>query len=173
MLQAFAKLLKILNSETDPSQISLAFSFSMVAGLTPFFSLHNLFVLLFVLVLRVNLSAFLLGMVFFSALAYLLDPLFHSIGLSVLSLPALEWVWTDLYNMTFWRLERFYNTIVMGSLLFSLFFFFPIHLMVQTAVRRYREHLLAWIRKTPLMQALQASKFYRLYTSYARLKGGE
>lgn len=75
-MNALAKFLRVLNSETDPAQISLAFCFSMVAGLTPLFSLHNLPILFLVLVLRVNLSAFLLGFAFFSGIAYLLDPLF-------------------------------------------------------------------------------------------------
>ena len=42
MIQMVAKVLKILNSESDPGQISLALCFAMVAGLTPFFSLHIL-----------------------------------------------------------------------------------------------------------------------------------
>ena len=64
MLRTIAKLLKVLNSETEPGQISLGFCFALVAGLTPIWSLHNVFVLLLVLLLRVNLSAFLLGFVF-------------------------------------------------------------------------------------------------------------
>ncbi|MFM8550831.1 MAG: DUF2062 domain-containing protein [Nitrospiraceae bacterium] len=53
-----ARLLAVLNSETHPGQISLGFCFAMLAGFTPFLSLHNLLVLLCVLVLRVNLSPF-------------------------------------------------------------------------------------------------------------------
>ncbi len=77
MLKLIAKLLKVLNSDTDPSQISLAVCFSMIVGLTPFFSLHNLMILLLALFIRVNLSSFLLGLALFSGVAYLLDPLFH------------------------------------------------------------------------------------------------
>ena len=89
MIDAVARLLKVLNSETDPGQISLALCLSMIAGFTPVLAPHNLFVLLLVLVLRVNLSAFGLGWVFFSAVAYVLDPLFHRIGLAILTEPAL------------------------------------------------------------------------------------
>jgi len=69
MLYTLAKVLNVLNSEADPSQISLAVALALVAGLTPLMSLHNLVVLLLVLVLRVNLSAFLLGLAIFSGLA--------------------------------------------------------------------------------------------------------
>jgi len=44
MITIIAKILKALNSETDPAQIGLAVSFSLIAGLTPTLSLHNLVV---------------------------------------------------------------------------------------------------------------------------------
>ncbi len=125
MLTALAKLLKVLNSETDPGQISLAFCFAMVAGFTPFFSLHNLLVLLLVLVLRVNLSAFSLGTAAFSILAFALDPLFHQVGLAALTAEGLRGLWTTLYNQTLWRVERFNNSVVLGSLIASIVLFLP------------------------------------------------
>ena len=114
MLKTLAKLLRVLNSETEPGQISLGLCFALVAGLTPLWSLHNIVVLFCVLVLRVNLSAFLVSLPVFSAFAYLLDPLFHAIGLPLLTSGSLEPLWTSLYNSTLWRLERFNNSIVMG-----------------------------------------------------------
>jgi uncharacterized protein (TIGR03546 family) len=131
----------------------------MVAGLTPLFSLHNLLVLLLVLLLRVNLSAFLLGLAFFSGLAYALDPLFHRIGLAVLTASPLNGLWTTLYNSTLWRVERFNNSIVMGSLLVSLLFLVPFCFLANWAILRYREHVLAWVRKTRLMQVLSAVRW--------------
>jgi len=110
MLRLIAKLLAVLNSETHPGQISLGFCFAMIAGLTPLLSLHNLVVLLLILVLRVNLSAFLLGLAVFSGLAYLLDPLFHWNGLQVLTMPALGGLWTSMYNCPVGRLSRFSRT---------------------------------------------------------------
>ena len=165
MLRMIAKFLKILNSETDPSQISLAVCFSLITGFTPLMSPHNLFVLLLVLLLRLNLSTFILGTIVFSGVAYLLDPLFSWIGLSVLTMTPLEGVWTTLYNSTLWRFIRFNNSIVMGSLLFSLFLFVPTFFVANMAVRRYREHVLKWVQETKIMQALTASKIYNIYQS--------
>lgn len=170
MLKAAAKLLKVLNSETDPSQISLGFAFAMVAGLTPLWSLHNLLVLFLILILRVNLSAFLLGLAFFSGLAYLLDPLFHRIGLALLTAQALDGGWTFLYNTPLGRIERFNNTIVMGSLAFSLALFIPGLLLFNVLIRRYRLHVLAWVQKTRVMQALKATKFYQLYRAVSEFR---
>ena len=60
-MRALAKLLIILNSETNPSQISLGFCFAMVVGFTPLWTPHNIVVVFLLLVLRANLSAFILG----------------------------------------------------------------------------------------------------------------
>ena len=163
MLQTVAKFLKILNSDAEPGQISLGFAFAMIAGFTPLMSLHNLFVLLLVLFLRVNLSSFLLGLALFSALAFALDPLFHQIGLAILTLPALNGLWTALYNSTLWRLERFNNSIVMGSLVVSLALFVPMVAIGNLLIRKYREHVLQWVMRTKIMQAFKASKLFGYY----------
>ena len=172
MLKAIAKVLKVLNSETEPGQISLAFCFSMIAGLTPLLSLHNLLVILLVLLFRVNLSTFILGLVFFSGVAYLFDPLFHWIGLTVLTVSGLEGLWTLIYNMTLFRLEKFNNSVVMGSLLFSIVLFVPLYLLSNQMIVRYRDHVLSWVRKSRIMQAFKATKFYRIYATYSELRGG-
>jgi len=171
MLRAIARLLSALNSETEPGQISLAFCFAMIAGLTPLFSLHNLLVLLIVLLLRVNLSTFILGLALFSGIAYLLDSLFDRIGLAVLTAGALEGLWTVLYNTTLFRLEKFNNSIVMGSLLFSVVLFVPVYFISNQMIVRYREHVLAWVQKSRIMQAFKATKLYRLYSTYSGFRG--
>ena len=163
MIKMVANLLKILNSDADPSQISLAFGFALVSGLLPFFSPLNLLILLVVFLLRVNLSAYLLGTAFFSGVAYLLDPLLHRIGLAILTAGPLEGLWTTLYNSTLWRIQRFNNSVVMGGLVFGILCFVPLVLLANALIRRYRENVLAWVRKTRLMQAFTASKFYDMY----------
>jgi len=165
MIQLVAKVLKILNSETNPGQISLALCFAMVAGLGPFVSLPNLLILFGVLILRVNLSTFLLGLAAFSGIAYILDPLFHRLGLAFLTAESLQGLWTTLYNSTFWRFTRFNNSIFMGSLLFSLALFVPLYLLANILIRQYRARVLEWIRKTRIMHAFTASRFFSMYQS--------
>ena len=172
MIRAIIKFLRVLNSEAAPAQISLALAFALITGLTPLWSLHNLAVLLLVLVLRVNLSAFLLGTAVFSGLAYLLDPFFHRLGLAVLTEPSLEGLWTGRYNSTLWRIERFNNSIVMGSLLVSLALFVPTVLALNWAIRQYRARVLARVKRLRVVQALTATKFAQMYRSYSNLGGG-
>lgn len=163
MLTSLAKLLKVLNSEAEPGQISLAFSLSMVAGFLPFVSLPTAAVFLLAFVLRVNLSAFFLGTAFFSGAAYLLDPLFHRLGLALLTLPALNDLWTAMYNSTFWRLQKFNNSVVMGSFVSSLILFVPLVLLSNYLIRTYRDHVLSWVRKLKITQIIKSSSFYETY----------
>lgn len=172
MVRMLAKLLKVLNSETDPAQISLAFCFSMLSGFLPFFSPVNILILFVVFVIRVNLSAYFLGTAFFAGIAYLLDSLFHPIGLAVLTAPSLEGLWTAMYNSTIWRIQKFNNTIVMGSFVFGLLFFIPLLFVSNMLIRRYREHILRWVRKTPLMKMITASNFYHIYQKVSGWTGG-
>jgi uncharacterized protein (TIGR03546 family) len=164
-MRLLAKFLKVLNSNAEPLEISLGLCLAMIAGFTPLMSLHNLVVLFAVLVLKVNLSAFILGLGLFSGIAYALDPLFHRIGLAVLTAPSLGNLWTALYNSILWRLEHFNNSIVMGSLLISLALFIPFFLICNMLIRKYRAHVLQWVRKSRIMQIITASRFYQLYQS--------
>ena len=163
MLEMIAKTLKVLNSETEPGQISLAFCLAMVMAFTPLFSPHNLIVLLLVLILRVNLSTFGVSWAALSTAAFGLDPLFHAVGLSLLKAKALEGIWTILYNTTWFRMDHLNNTIVMGSLCIALVLFIPVYFILNWLIRRYREHILEWVNKTPIMRTLKASKLYEFY----------
>lgn len=165
MFTLLAKCLKILNSETDPGQISLALCFAMAMGLSPLLSVYSLIILFVVLFIRVNLSAFLLGWALFSLIGYALDPLFHSLGLSILNSPFLERLFTVLYNIPVFRVMAFNNSLVMGSLVCSLILFIPSFLIFKRLIVRYRTDLLAWIEKIRLVQILKSSKLFSIYNS--------
>ncbi|MEK7286814.1 MAG: TIGR03546 family protein [Nitrospirota bacterium] len=172
MLQLIIRFLQILNSEANPNQLSFAFALSMIVGLTPTLSLHNLIPLFLVLFFRVNLAAFILGFLVFSITSFLLDPFFHAIGMHVLTLPTLEPFFTKLYNIPLWRLEHFNNSVVMGSFIFSIVLFFPFHFFSKYLIVRYREDILSWIRKTRVMKMIQANKLYQLYSTYNEWRNG-
>jgi uncharacterized protein (TIGR03546 family) len=165
MIELVANLPKIANSDTQPRQISLGICFAMVAGLTPLWRPHNLLVLLLILTLRVNLSAFLLAWGVFSAIAYLLDPLFHSLGLAILHTGGLQGLWTALYNHPWFPLSQFNHSITMGSLAVTVVLFVPLLLLCNFIIKNYREHILAWVRKTRLAQMIKASEIYSTYQS--------
>ena len=149
----------------------MAFCLAMVMGFTPLFSLHNLIVLFLALFLRVNLTGFILAWTVFSGLAYLLDPFFSWLGVTILSAAALQGLWTALYNIALARLENFNNSVVMGSLVLSFILFFPLYFLFNFLIRRYREHVLAWIQKTRIAQMIKATKLYSAYQTLSGLRG--
>jgi len=167
MLTMLAKLLKALNSESAPGQVALAFALAVLAGLTPLLSFHNLLVLLLAFIIRVNLSAFFLGVAFFSGLAYLIDPFSIRLGESLLNNPGLADTWTQMYQSDFWRMTAFNNTLTLGGFVIGLVAFIPVFVVARLFVSMYREKLLAWFEKLKIAQVLKASKFYSLYKSLA------
>ena len=169
MFRTLAKLLQVLNSETAPGQISLGLCLGMVVGFTPFLTLHNVLVLLLVLVFRVNVSAFLLSLALFSALAYLLDPLFHQLGLALLRAEDLQDLWTDFYNTAIGRLEHFNNTVVLGSFSVALLLFLPLLLLINQLIKHYRAHVPGWFKNSRLVMMFKASHFYTVYQSVSRV----
>jgi uncharacterized protein (TIGR03546 family) len=163
MLSLLAKFLKVLNSDASPGQISLGFAFALFVGLTPFLSLHNLFILLFVCIIRVNLSAFLLASAVLALLAFTIDPLSISIGESLLSNPDLIQIWTQLYQSDVWRGFKFNHTLLLGSIVLSFILFIPTLIITRIMIGLYRHRLMAWLEKLKISKLLKASKFYKVY----------
>lgn len=172
MVQYVIKFIRVMHSDRDPRQISLGFALGMVAGLTPISSLHNLLVLLAILFFRVNISAAILSWMFFSVVAFLVDPFFHRFGLFLLTgIGALQDFWTTLYNVPIIPYTRFNNTIIMGSFIFSLLVFYPIYLGGHIMVVKYRETFLERLNRWKIVQVLKASSLYKWYTRYSELRG--
>jgi uncharacterized protein (TIGR03546 family) len=172
MVQYVIRFIRVMHSDRDPRQIALGFALGMVLGLTPLFSLHNLIVLLVILFIRVNISAAILSWLVFSAIAYAIDPLFHQFGLFLLTgIEGLKGFWTTLYNTSIIPYSRFNNTIVMGSLVFSIIALYPMYVAGRTMVVKYRETFVQRLNRWKFAQALKASSVYRWYTRYSELRG--
>lgn len=165
MLSMLAKLLKALNSDASPAQIAIAFSMALIVALTPFFSFHNLIVILLAFVLRVNLGAFFVAMAAFSGLAWFVDPYTAGLGEYLLTQPELQVMWTNLYQSHFWRMTAFNHSLVLGGLIVALIAFIPVFFLAKYLIIKYRVTLLAWIQKFRVVQLLKGTKFYRLYQS--------
>lgn len=167
MLTQIIKFLRVLASEASPMQISLAIALAMIAGFTPLFSLHNLLVIFVLLTFRINLAAFLLSLALFSGIAYLLDPVFHQLGSTLLHHESLQSTWTTMYNSSFWRIAHFNNTIVMGSLAVSLLAFVPMLLICNFLIKNYRSHVLVYLNNSKIVRFIQSSKLVTRLTSMA------
>ena len=151
------KLFKALNANQHPGQIALSFVLGMILGLTPLFFAHTLLTLALIFILRINLSAVIASFIVFSGFAYLLDPVFNQVGLRVLHSPALEPLFTNLYNNGFWRLMHFNNSIVLGSVLVASLLSVPAFFAFLIFVRSYRQRFLVWVEQWALVKWLKRS----------------
>lgn len=155
MLLTIKKLWNILNHAGKPWQVSLAVSLAMIVGFTPIASAHNLLIFLLVFVLNVHLGMFLIALGFFSGIGYLFDPLFHSIGLSLLTNDALNSLWTAFYNNPFFKITNFNNSIVLGSLVVSVALFVPMMLIVNKVLVNYRYKLSDKVKSIPILNKFE------------------
>lgn len=170
MIRQIAKLIRILNSETNPIQISLAICFGLIVGFTQFTSVHNLIILFIVLFIRVNLSAFILGALTFKSFSLLLTGVFHKIGLWLLTAESFNGLATFLYNTTFWKFDRFNNTIVAGGIVVSVIGFLPMLFFFNFLITKYRSYILDYIQNTKIAKAIRSTDFYHFYKKYTSLK---
>jgi uncharacterized protein (TIGR03546 family) len=163
-MEFIPKLIKILHSGEDPRQLAAGFALGAIIGLTPLFALHNLVVVVLILLLNVSISGAFFGFALFSVFAYLFDPQFHQVGYYILvELKSLKPFWTYLYNVPIAPLTRFYNTVVMGSLVVSLTAFTPIYFGAKHFILLYQKHLAARINNLKIVQIIKGSGLVRLY----------
>jgi uncharacterized protein (TIGR03546 family) len=171
ILKYIAKLLKALASEAKPWQLALGFVLGMVIGLTPVFSFHNLFIVILLLILKVNIGMALLAFILFSGIAYLADPAFHQFGTWLLEHENYQELWISIYDNEWWALTRFYNTVVIGSFVSAVLLSIPAYPLVFVFVQQYRKHINDRIQKWKIVKALKGTKLYSLYQTYSRVRG--
>lgn len=163
MFGPLAKFIKLLNSETADWQLALALCFALFVVLTPFWSLHNLIILLLVCLLRVNLSFFFLSMAVLAAPTLLLTPWIHSLGESLLINASLKSFWTDLYASELARLFNFNHTLVLGGSLISLALFVPVFFLARSLISSYRGRFMHWVSQFHLVKWIKASDWVQNY----------
>ena len=172
-LKIISKFIKAFRSGESPGQIAGGFSVGLLIGLMPFLTLQGIFLFILLILININFAAATLAILLSSLFAYLLDPLFHSIGYFVLTgIPALQGLWEGLYNMPVAPLSRFNNTVVMGSFLSGLILFLPAFFGMKKLVVVYRSGFEERVKKWKIVQMLTGSKLYKLYTKIRDI-GGE
>lgn len=170
IIKYIAKLLKALSSEASPSQIAGGVILGMIIGLTPIASFHNLIILVLIIILKVNIGMAILGFLVFSGVAYLADPLFHSIGISILENQGLQETFTGMYDNEWWAMTRFYNTVVIGSFISSVVLSIPLFPATIFGVNQYRTKVHAKVQKWKIVKALKGSKVYSIYQTVNRVR---
>lgn len=171
LLKQIFGLFKLLNSETGTNQIATGIAAGFILGMTPLFSLQTVLVFIVIFLFRVQIGAAFLAAFFFKFTAYLLDPMFHSVGAAVLEIGALQDLYTTMYNMPVVPFTRFNNTIVMGSGVVTILLSPLVYVVALILVKKYRVSVYERFKQTKFWKAVQATSFYKWYYKYDQLYG--
>ena len=163
LLKLIQSLIKTLHSEGTPGQVAAGMALGAALGLTPLLNVHNLLVFSLIVMLNVSFGGGMLGWALFVPLGFMLDPVFHAIGLGLLQAPSLRDLWTSMYNTPLVPYTNFNNTIVLGGVVGWLALAVPIFFASRWAVARYRATIGARVQQSKFYQAITASKAYNIY----------
>ncbi|MDR1450793.1 MAG: TIGR03545 family protein [Helicobacteraceae bacterium] len=150
MYDALVKFMRAMNSADRSWQLSLALTLSLFVGLSPIFAPHLIIICLLAFFLNINLGIFIVGCGVFTAIGYVADPWIESLGYYLLTLPALETLWTTIYNNPWLNLTNFNHTMIMGSFAAALVIAIPAFIVFQLTAKHYRFIL----SKIPLLNAM-------------------
>lgn len=169
-LKILSKFFKALRSNQSPKQLAWGFVLGMIIGLTPLANLHNLVVLFLIIIININAAMAIAAFILFSLFAYLLDPLFHSLGYWLLvDLEGLRPLWLFVSTTPGLAWANLNNTVVLGSLVVALLLIVPMYFFTKWWVRQYREKIDARLQKWKVFQILKGSKLYQLYNKFSHL----
>jgi uncharacterized protein (TIGR03546 family) len=163
LLKLIQSIIKTLHSEGTPGQVAAGMALGAALGLTPLMNVHNLLVFSLLVILNVSFGGGMMGWALFVPLGFILDPIFHPIGLRLLEAPSLRGLWTSMYNTPLVPYTNFNNTIVLGSLVSWLALALPIFLGARWAVARYRATIGQRVQQSRFYKAITASKAYNIY----------
>jgi uncharacterized protein (TIGR03546 family) len=163
LLKLIQSIIKTLHSEGTPGQVAAGMALGAALGLTPLMNVHNLLVFSLLVLFNVSFGGGMLGWALFVPLGFILDPLFHAIGLGLLEAPSLRGFWTSMYNTPLVPYSNFNNTIVLGSVVGWLALAVPIFFASRWAVARYRATIGARVQQSKFYKAITASKAYNIY----------
>jgi uncharacterized protein (TIGR03546 family) len=171
ILKQFFNFLKLLNSETGQHSLAAGIACGFILGMAPVLSLQSLFVFVCLFVFRVQIGAALISGFFFAFIAWVLDPVFHSLGSSILETGGLQSLFTTLYNMPLVPLTRFNNSIVMGSLVLTIALSPAIYILSLVLIAKYRATVVARFKQTRFWKVVQATALFKWYYTYDKFTG--
>ncbi len=160
-----SSLVQALHTD-DPRQYAAGFAFGALLGLIPKGNLFGLVFFLLFFLLKIDKSLAALTAVFFTAIGYMLDPLAHVIGRTLLSSPWLGPVWTFLYDLPLVPLTRFNNTVVLGNVAIGLVLFWPLYALFLRLVHVYHARYKQQVERWRVVQALKSMGWYQTYKSW-------
>ena len=155
MIKPLVRLLQALSSNSDPGAIAHAFACGILLGFMPKDNIFWYILFIFILFMRIQRATYSLTVLVGALIAPLLDPLFHTIGMWVLTRESLIPFYEKLLSIPFVSFTKFNNTIVMGSLCFSLLCYFPLYGLARLWVHLWRRYIAAGVRKLRIVNLIK------------------
>jgi len=163
-LELLAKLVKILRSADSPNQFAAGFMIGMFIGITPFWTLHNMVLIVILIIININIASAVYSFILFSVIAYVADPLFHQLGYFLLvDMGSFKTLWIFLNNFPLIALSRYNNTVVIGTLAVALILASPMFFLVKTGILYFRENIDDKMQKWKITQTVKGSKIFSFY----------
>jgi uncharacterized protein (TIGR03546 family) len=163
LLKLIQSIIKTLHSAGTPGQVAAGMALGSALGLTPLMNVHNLVIFSLLVLLNVSFGGGMLGWMLFVPIGFLLDPLFHSLGLRLLEASSLRPLWTGWTNTPILPYTNFNNTVVLGSFVSWVLLAVPIFFAARYGVARYRATLGERVRQSRFYKAVTASQVYNIY----------
>lgn len=151
MLKALIKFINALTSNKHPGEIAHAFCLAMILGFMPKNNLLWYILTILFLFMRIQRGCLVIFTFLFALLAPVLDNLFDTIGYAIITYQPLESIFSTLLNIPFVAFTKINNSIVMGSLAFSLMAYIPVYIIARIFVKYWRKFLAPVVRKTKIM----------------------
>ena len=155
MLKAIIRFFKSLNSNSHPGEIAHAVCLALILGFLPKDNLLWYVLTVFFFFMRINRGALIFFTFIFSLIAPALDNLFDIWGYAILNYEKFIPLFTKMLDTPFVAFTKFNNSIVMGSLAFSLMCYIPLYFLSRIIIRYWRRFLAPSFRKTKLYTILQ------------------
>lgn len=163
-----ASLIGSLNANRKPFEVAGGMACALLLALVPAGNLLWIGLFILTLFLKINLAVMLLFLALFSLAAPLADPLFHRLGLLVLSHPGLYDFFTGLYNVPLLPFTRFNDSVVMGSFLAGVVLFVPGLILFRFLVIKYRKSWQPKLAENKVVKSIARIPIVSKLTSWVR-----
>jgi|GEM_PF-3381812 len=154
MLKIVKKILKFLNSQSDPVEIAIGVILGLfVALLSP--SLFNVIIIfLLALLLNCNFGVFFICAGLFKLITLITDPVGDIIGRFILTRNFLLPLWKAISEIPILTLTSFNNSVIMGNFLIGIFLIPLIWIVTIKSIEFYRKKLMDKVKKFKIVQFL-------------------
>lgn len=155
MLKAIAKLLGAISSNTRPGAIAHAVSCGVLLGFMPKDNLLWYILFIFILFMNIQRGAYALSILLGAAFTVFLDPLFDSVGYSILTVESMKPYYASLLDIPFVAFTKFNNTVVMGAFVCGVAAYIPLYVLARLFVWAWRKYLAEKVRKLKIAAVLK------------------